>query len=83
MFISLLIASTVAIANPARETAIAPAPTPTPAATATVAAGPSPTTRYCVIDTLTGTRIRTKKCLTAAQWIARDGEVPGADTKRR
>ena len=42
-----------------------------PAAGATPAASPSPTAekRYCVVDTVTGSRIPEKVCKTRKQWI--------------
>jgi uncharacterized membrane protein len=36
--------------------------------------------KYCVVDTLTGSRVQKKICRTRAEWIARTGSSP-ADAK--
>jgi hypothetical protein len=50
---------------------------PVVAATAQV---PS-TTKYCVVDTLTGSRVPRKQCRTRTDWIANRGFDPLAATK--
>jgi hypothetical protein len=86
MLISLLIASTLSSAAPDPATAAAPV-APQPQAgrfvdAASVIASLPPGTRLCVVDRLTGSRIPTKVCHTADEWIARDGVVPTGKIKR-
>lgn len=40
-------------------------------------------TRYCIFETATGSRIRTKTCHTADEWIASEGEIPTGRISRR
>lgn len=96
MLLTLLIASTLSAA-PAREP-VEPNTVPSSAATpGTVtlnsvavpttngqpAAVPSKATRYCVVGTITGSRIPLKTCRTADEWIAMDGEIPTGRIVRR
>jgi len=48
--------------------------TPTTRATPTTA--PSPQTKYCVVDTVTGTRIARKVCKTRDAWRRENGFDP-------
>ncbi|HEX7850902.1 MAG TPA: hypothetical protein VF485_14325 [Sphingomonas sp.] len=48
----------------------------TPAARATPTAEPTSQTKYCVVDTLTGSRIQKKICKTRAAWMREDGFDP-------
>ena len=48
----------------------------TPATRATPAATPSPQTKYCIVDTVTGSRIAQKICKTRAAWMREDGFDP-------
>ena len=47
------------------------APEGTVASAASVSAKVGPKTRYCVVDTLTGSRIPTKQCRTRDDWLKR------------
>lgn len=48
-----------------------------PSAGATPTASPSANQkRYCVVDTMTGTRIRTRECKTREEWIREDNFDP-------
>ncbi|MGE7207454.1 hypothetical protein ACQKJZ_17475 [Sphingomonas sp. NPDC019816] len=85
MLISLLIASTLSSAAPDPTTAAPVAPEPQAGRfvdAASVIASLPPTTRLCVVDRLTGSRIPIKVCHTADEWIARDGAVPTGKIKR-
>ena len=48
----------------------------TPAARATPTAEPTPQTKYCMVDTVTGSRIPQKICKTRAAWMREDGFDP-------
>jgi hypothetical protein len=48
----------------------------TPAARATPTAEPTPQQKYCVVDTVTGSRIPQKICKTRAAWMREDGFDP-------
>ncbi|WP_230482229.1 hypothetical protein [Sphingomonas sp. Leaf21] len=86
MLMTLMIATTLATATSGREPVASPVPSPT-AATIVAERSPSPmassATRYCVVDTLTGSRIPTRVCRTADEWIAREGAVPTGRIARR
>jgi hypothetical protein len=47
-----------------------------PAARATPAAEPTPQPKYCVVDTVTGSRIPQKVCKTREAWMREDGFDP-------
>jgi len=47
-----------------------------PAARATPTATPSPQTKYCMVDTVTGSRIPQKICKTRDAWMREDGFDP-------
>jgi hypothetical protein len=55
---------------------------PMPAANAalqanvTPTAAPSPQTKYCIVDTITGSRITKKVCKTRDAWMHEDGFDP-------
>lgn len=55
-------------------------PTPnvdaTAAAKATPTAAPSPQTKYCIVDTVTGSRIAKRVCKTRDAWMREDGFDP-------
>ncbi|WP_322964188.1 hypothetical protein [Sphingomonas fuzhouensis] len=86
MLLTLLIASTLSAA-PAREPVEPNTVTLNTVAVATTGARPSAVpskaTRYCVIDAITGSRIRIKTCRTADEWIAMEGELPTGRIARR
>jgi hypothetical protein len=66
IFIATLALGTVAVPATDPETpvaAVAPASLPTPTVSAK--------TRYCVVDTLTGSRIPRRACKTRAEWLER------------
>jgi hypothetical protein len=74
-----MIAAAVLVAG-ATAPAYAADPTgeaPKPAATAKA----EKAKRYCVVDTLTGSRVQRKICRTRAEWIAHTGSDPTADDK--
>ncbi len=87
MLLTLLIASTLSAAAPGREPLASPTVTlNTVAVTAEGGASPAPvsaSTRYCVVERLTGSRIPTKVCHTADEWIALEGHVPTGRIARR
>ncbi|KTT67764.1 hypothetical protein [Sphingomonas sanguinis] len=85
MLLSLLLTSALAATSPVRD---APPTTVTLDTVAVVSrSGAAPAaarpTRYCIVEALTGTRIRTKVCHTADEWIASEGEVPTGRITRR
>ena len=87
MLLTLLIASTLSAAAPGREPMALPTVTLNTVAV-TTEGGVSPatvsaSTRYCVVETLTGSHIPTKICHTADEWIAREGQVPTGRIARR
>jgi hypothetical protein len=45
-------------------------------ASATPTAAPSPQTKYCIVDTVTGSRIAIKVCKTRDAWMREDGFDP-------
>ena len=47
-----------------------------PGARETPSAGPSPQTRYCIVDTITGSRIAKRECKTRDAWMREDGFDP-------
>jgi len=55
------VAAPVAVDPDVPAAAAVPAPAATPA--------PSAKTRYCIVDTRTGSRIPTRTCKTRAQWL--------------
>ena len=48
----------------------------TPAARATPTAEPTSQTKYCIVDTVTGSRIPQKVCKTREAWMRDDGFDP-------
>ena len=85
MLLTLLLTSALSAASPGRD---APPPTVTLDTVAVVnrsgaSSAASANTRYCVVEALTGSRIRTKVCHTADEWIASEGEVPTGRIMRR
>jgi hypothetical protein len=73
-----MIAAAVLVAG-ATAPAYAADPT-TDAAKPVTAAKAEKAKRYCVADTLTGSRVQKKICRTREEWIARGGFDPSADT---
>jgi hypothetical protein len=47
-----------------------------PTARSTPTAEPSPQTKYCIVDTVTGSRIAKKVCKTRDAWMREDGFDP-------
>jgi hypothetical protein len=47
-----------------------------PAARATPTAEPTPQTKYCIVDTVTGSRIPQKVCKTREAWMRDEGFDP-------
>jgi len=47
-----------------------------PGARETPSAEPSPQTRYCIVDTITGSRIAKRECKTRDAWMREDGFDP-------
>jgi hypothetical protein len=47
-----------------------------PQANASPTAAPSPQTKYCIVDTVTGSRIAKKVCKTRDAWMHEDGFDP-------
>ena len=72
-----------AAATVATTSAYAAAGDPSKAAKPVVAASAkaSNTTKYCVVDTLTGSRVPRKQCRTRADWMASNGFDPLAAKK--
>lgn len=71
------IAALTAVAGSAQASRSHPAGDEAPAARATPATEPKPQQKtYCIIDTMTGTRIRQKTCKTREAWMREDGFDP-------
>ena len=72
--------ATVAALALAAGSAQASRPQPTgdeaPAARATPAAEPTTQKKYCIVDTITGSRIAQKICKTREAWMREDGFDP-------
>jgi hypothetical protein len=70
------IAALATIAGSAQAAGPSPAGDAAPAANATSAAERSPQTKYCILDTITGSRIAKKVCKTRDAWMREDGFDP-------
>jgi hypothetical protein len=70
------IAALTAIGGSARAAGPMPAADSVPQANATPTAAPSPQTKYCIVDTVTGSRITKKVCKTREAWMNEDGFDP-------
>jgi hypothetical protein len=70
------IAALTAIGESARAAGPMPAVDAVPQANATPTAAPSPQTKYCIVDTVTGSRITKKVCKTRDAWMHEDGFDP-------
>ena len=70
------IAALTMIAGSAQAAGREPDSGKAPAARATPTAAPSTQTKYCVVDTVTGSRIPQKVCKTRAAWMREDGFDP-------
>lgn len=64
-------------------TGVAPAfaETKAPVAASETSAQASENTKYCIMASTTGSRIKRKVCATRAEWIEREGYDPLADLK--
>lgn len=69
---TLTLGATVAFAAP-----VDPSKARAPSARV-AAAKVSPDTKYCVVDSFTGSRVPRKVCRTRDEWIAREGFDPAA-----
>jgi hypothetical protein len=63
------VAALTMVVGSAQATDSRPASDAAPATRATPAAEPTPQKKYCVVDTLTGSRIAHKTCKTREAWI--------------
>ena len=63
-------------AGSAQATDSRPASDEAPAARETPAAEPTPQKKYCIVDTVTGSRIAQKVCKTREAWIRDEGFDP-------
>ena len=70
------VAALTMVAGSAQAAGREPASDKAPAARATPTAEPSTQTRYCVVDTVTGSRIPQKVCKTRDAWMHDDGFDP-------
>jgi len=70
------IAALTTIAGSVQAAAPRPAGDVAPVANATPAAERSPQTKYCIVDTVTGSRIAKKVCKTRDDWMREDGFDP-------
>lgn len=70
------IAALATTAGSAQAAGPSPAGDAAPAANATPAAERSPQTKYCIVDTVTGSRIAKKVCKTRDAWMREDGFDP-------
>jgi len=70
------IAALTTIAGSAQAAGPRPAADTAPATSATPTATPSPQTKYCIVDTVTGSRIPKKVCKTRDAWMREDGFDP-------
>ena len=80
MLMSLLLTAALSSTNTAPARPVVAVDAAAPAASIGV---PHGTTRYCVIDRITGSHIPVKLCRTADEWIAREGQVPTGRIKTR
>lgn len=72
----IAIAALTAIAGSAQAAGPRPNIDATPVANATPTATPPAPTRYCIVDTVTGSRIAKKVCKTRDAWMREDGFDP-------
>ncbi|HWU74395.1 MAG TPA: hypothetical protein VN137_12990 [Sphingomonas sp.] len=72
----IAIAAVTTIAGSAQAAGPTPNADTTPVANATPTAAPSPQTKYCIVDTVTGSRIAKKVCKTRDAWMREDGFDP-------
>lgn len=70
------IAALTTIAGSAQAAGSRPAADAAPPANATPTAAPSPQAKYCIVDTVTGSRIAKKVCKTRDAWMRDDGFDP-------
>jgi|APAra7269096661_1048516.scaffolds.fasta_scaffold00012_322 hypothetical protein len=70
------IAALTTVAGSAQAFGSQPVGDEAPAARATPAAEPTPQKKYCVVDTVTGSRIPQKICKTREAWMHEDGFDP-------
>ena len=81
MIVRSFIATAAALTLAGTATAAEPKP-PIPAAAPTTNAGEAAATdskRYCIVETLTGSRVPSKVCKTKRQWRAQGVELPSAN----
>ena len=64
------------VAGPAAATGREPASDAKPAARATPTADASTQKKYCIVDTITGSRLAQKVCKTRDAWMREDGFDP-------
>ena len=72
----IAIAALTTIAGSAQAAGPRSAGDAAPAPNATLTAAPSPQTKYCIVDTVTGSRIAKKVCKTRDAWMREDGFDP-------
>lgn len=72
----IAIAALTTIAGSAQAAGPTPKVDASPAANATPTAAPSPQTKYCIVDTVTGTRIAKRVCKTRDAWMREVGFDP-------
>jgi len=70
------IAALTTIAGSAQAAGLGPAGDAVPAANATPAVERSQQIKYCILDTVTGSRIAKKVCKTRDAWMREDGFDP-------
>lgn len=70
------VAALTTIVGSAQAAGLGPAGDAVPAANATPAVERSPNTKYCILDTVTGSRIAKKVCKTRDGWMREDGFDP-------
>ncbi|WP_066585851.1 hypothetical protein [Sphingomonas pruni] len=73
---AIALAALTTIAASAQAAGPTPAGDVTPVANATPTAPPSASTKYCIVDTVTGSRIAKKVCKTRDAWMREDGFDP-------
>lgn len=70
-----LFAAALAVGATSASASIDPSKAPAPAAKTSVAKSAA-TTKYCVVDSFTGSRVPRKFCRTRDEWIAQQGIDP-------
>jgi hypothetical protein len=82
MIVRSFIAAAAALTLAGTATAAEPKP-PVPAAAPTAGAGAGVATsgdkRYCIVETLTGSRVPTKVCKTKREWRAQGVDLPSTN----